>query len=234
MRANASRRVTAAVWCVAVCLCVSPCLGAQAKTGRRSRVAATRTAQGESPAGDVTVVVNESFLNAILDAVLSQPAPLKFPLGGGSGRCANEITLVRQAGGVRTAVRFAGARVSSVVAFRGTYETSLLGCLNFEGWADSTLGLDFDRERQALVGRVAVNQINLSNIPSLLTGNVTGLVQDAIDKRVNPVEILRTEQLGARLPLAQGDGPRLRAREVRHEVVGKELRLRIVYDIVDR
>ena len=231
MRATLSKRVIAAVWCAALCVGAGPGLAAQTRAGRRARAVGARPAQGEGAAGEVAVVVNESFLNAILEAVMSQPAPLKFPLGGGSGRCANQITLVRQAAGARTAVRFGGGRVGSVVAFRGNYEAPLVGCLNFEGWADSTFNLDFDAGRQAFVGRVAVNQINLSNIPSLLTGNVTGLVQDAIDKRVNPVEILRTEQLGFRLPLAQGEGPRLRARAVRHEVVGKDLRLRIVYDI---
>jgi hypothetical protein len=55
-------------------------------------------------------------------------------------------------------------------------------------------------------------------------------VQDAIDRRVNPVEILRAEQLG--FPLMRGSNLRLRARDVRQEVVGKELRLHIVYEIV--
>jgi hypothetical protein len=62
-------------------------------------------------------------------------------------------------------------------------------------------------------------------------GGLTGLVQDAIDDRVNPVEILRAEQLGAALPTSRG-ALRLRAKEVRHEVAGRELRLRVVYEIV--
>jgi hypothetical protein len=57
-------------------------------------------------------------------------------------------------------------------------------------------------------------------------------VQDAIDERVNPVVILRAEQLGARLPVTRTDELRLRAADVRHEVAGRELRLRIVYEIV--
>jgi hypothetical protein len=58
------------------------------------------------------------------------------------------------------------------------------------------------------------------------------MVQDAINERVNPLEILRAEQLGARIPITRDQQLRLRARELRHEVVGKELRLRIVYEIV--
>jgi hypothetical protein len=77
-----------------------------------------------------------------------------------------------------------------------------------------------------------VRDVKLRNIPSAMSGGVSGLVQDAIDARVNPVEILRAEQLGARLPLTPGSELRLRARDVRHQVVGTELRLHIVYELV--
>lgn len=184
------------------------------------------------PAGEVVVVLTEDFMNALLDAVLAQPSAVKFPLARGSSRgCASEIELRREADGRRTAVRFAEGRVGTVVAFRGNYEAPLLGCLNFEGWADSTFNLSFDRERQAFVARVEVREVSLKNVPSMMSSGITGLVQDAIDQRVNPVVILRAEQLAARLPLAQGEPLTLRAREVRHEIVGKELRLRIVYEI---
>jgi hypothetical protein len=80
---------------------------------------------------------------------------------------------------------------------------------------------------------VTVRDLKLKNVPtSLLGGGLTGLVQDAIDERVNPVEILRAEQLGARIPVTRNDELRLRAADVRHEVTGRELRLRIVYEIV--
>jgi hypothetical protein len=46
------------------------------------------------------------------------------------------------------------------------------------------------------------------------------------------VQILRAEQLGARVPVTRDSELRLRARDVRHEIVGKELRLHIVYEIV--
>lgn len=185
------------------------------------------------PAGEVVVVLTEDFMNALLDAILSQPSAVKFPLSkGGSGRCASEIVLAKESGGRRTAVRFAEGRISALVAFRGNYEAALLGCLNFEGWADSTFNLSFDRERQAFVARVEVREVSLRNIPSMMSTGITGLVQDAIDQRVNPVVILRADQLAARLPIAQGEPLTLRAREIRHEIVGKELRLRIVYEIV--
>ena len=216
---------------MALCLSVCLCTEAQARALGSSKGAAT-TQQSVKPAGEVSVVINEGFLNALLDAIMSQSAPLKFPLGQGGRGCASEIELVRASEGVRTQVRFASGRVGAVVAFRGSYQASLLGCVPFEGWADSVFNLSFDRERQAFVARVEVNNISLRNIPSLLSSTVTATVQDAINQRVNPVTILRAEQLSAGVPLAQGNNLRLRAKGIRPTVVGKELRLHIAYEIV--
>lgn len=191
------------------------------------------------PAGEVLVVLNEHFLNSVLDAITEQRETPSFPLsrGGGGGnnsKCASVVSLVREAEGVRTSIRFADGRINAPVAFRGSYEAPLLGCLNFEGWADAVFNLEFDIERQRLNARITVRDVKLKNVPSAVSVGITGLVQDAIDTRVNPVEILRAEQLSARLPLTPDNELRLRAREVRHEIVGRELRLRIIYDIVSK
>lgn len=190
-----------------------------------------------SEAGEVLVVLNESFLNSLLAAVASQPEPPSFPLskgGGGDNKCASRVQLLPEAAGERTAVRFRDGSINAPVAFRGSYAAPLVGCLNFEGWADAYFQLEFDRERQALKARVTVRDLKLKNVPSALmtSGGLTGLVQDALDERVNPVEILRAEQLGARVPVTRDSQLRLRARDVRHEIVGNELRLHIVYELV--
>jgi hypothetical protein len=187
-----------------------------------------------SEAGEVLVVLNESFLNSLLVAVASLPEPPSFPLSkGGNEKCASRVQLLREAAGERTRVRFADGRINAPVAFRGSYAAPLVGCLNFEGWADAFFQLEFDRERQTLQARVTVRDLKLKNVPtSLIGGGLTGLVQDAIDARVNPVEILRAEQLGARVPVTRDSQLRLRARDVRHEIVGSDLRLHIVYELV--
>ena len=169
--------------------------------------------------------------NAFARLVSSRSAATK---DGGAGRkCASRIQLLREAAGTRTAVRFSDGRITAPVAFRGSYEAPLVGCLHFEGWADTSFRLEFDEAKQALDAHVTVRELKLRNVPASLVGpGLTGLVQDAIDARVNPVEILRAEQLGARLPVTRGSELRLRARGVRHEVVGSELRLHIVYEIV--
>jgi hypothetical protein len=188
-----------------------------------------------SPAGEVVVVLSEEFLNSLLQAVASQPEPPSFPLskGEGGGKCVSQVQLLAESGGTRTSVRFREGRITAPVAFRGAYEAPLVGCLHFEGWADTAFNLEFDPAKQSLNARVSVLELKLHNVPSSLVGpGLTGLVQDAIDARVNPFEILRAEQLGARLPLTRGPEMRLRARDVRHEIVGSELRLHIVYEIV--
>ncbi|MDT7809773.1 MAG: hypothetical protein QOJ70_3586 [Acidobacteriota bacterium] len=193
-------------------------------------------AEHVSPAGEVVVVLSEEFLNSLLVAVASQPEPPSFPLSKGSGgkaKCESRVQLLRESAGTRTGVRFVEGRITAPVAFRGSYDAPLVGCLNFEGWADTAFELEFDQSHQVLGARVTVRDLKLKKLPtSLLGGGLTGLVQDAIDSRVNPIEILRAEQLGARVPVTQGDTLRLRARDVRHEVVGRELRLHIVYELV--
>ncbi|HEX8337099.1 MAG TPA: hypothetical protein VF621_10245, partial [Pyrinomonadaceae bacterium] len=196
---------------------------------------AAARAERVSPAGEVVVVLSEEFLNALLVAVASRPEPPSFPLskGGEGKKCDSRVQLLPASEGARTGVRFVDGRITAPVAFRGSYDAPLVGCLKFEGWADAAFQLEFNRERQSLGARVTVRDLKLKNVPvSLLGGGLTGLVQDAIDERVNPVEILRAEQLGARVPVTRTDVLRLRASDVRHEVAGRELRLRIAYEIV--
>ena len=203
-------------------------------SGSSARASAAPVAARVSPAGAVGVVLSEEFLNSLLEAVASQPEPPSFPLskdGDANRKCGNSVQLLREAVGTRTAVRFVDGRITAPVAFRGSYEAPLFGCLNFEGWADTAFNLEFDQAKQSLNARVTVRDLKLKNVPaSLLGGGLTGLVQDSLDSRVNPVQILRAEQLG--VPVMRGNNLRLRAREVRHEVVGKELRLHIVYETV--
>lgn len=214
---------------VCVLACSSVTVGARAWGVEGSR------AERVSPAGEVVVVLSEEFLNSLLVAVASQPVPPSFPLSKGEakGKCASHVQLLREAAGTQTGVRFIEGRITAPVAFRGSYDAPLVGCLNFEGWAETVFQLEFDGARQVLGARVTVRDLKLKKVPtSLLGGGLTGLVQDAIDSRVNPVEILRAEQLGARFAVTPGNELRLRARDVRHEVVGKELRLHIVYELV--
>src|ERR1043165_8589555 len=104
-------------------------------------------AERATPAGEVVVVLSEEFLNSLLVAVASRPAPPSFPLGkGGEGKkCESR--------GQGSGGRLAGGRINAPVAFRGSYDAPLVGCLRFEGWADTAFQLEFNRERQVLGAR---------------------------------------------------------------------------------
>ncbi len=217
-------------------------LGMQPVSECRARGSQSNTRPRETKAiqaGEVVVGLNEGIFNALLEAMFTLPNPPVFPLGkssaGSNKNCANEIALAREMNGTRTAVRFQAGQIHAPVAFSGSYSAPLVGCLKFEGWADTNLNLSFDQAKQALTARVEVKAVHLKKIPALFSDGVTGLVQDALDARVNPIEILRADQLSARLPMTKtgsGASLRLRAREVRHEVLPNELRLRILYEFV--
>jgi hypothetical protein len=216
----------------------------------------TRAAQ----AAEVTVTLNENFFNLLLDTIFARMKPPAFPLSiaradkpendsatlqninaakveahssgkAKSNNCESMVVLEREAEGVKTAVRFENGRVVAPLAFKGSYSVALLGCINFRGWADTVINLQFDRERQVLSARVTVQDIHLTNIPSLASGVVVGLVQNSIDRRINPIEILRAAQLSARLPITGSDGTlSLRATEIRPVVRPGALSLHIFYE----
>ncbi len=227
-------RFAVALLCALSLFATAPLFVVQA-TQTNTRPRETKAIQ----AGEVVVVLNEQIFNALLEAMFTLPNPPAFPLGnssaGGNKNCTGEIALAREMDGTRTAVRFQPGRILAPVAFSGAYNAPLIGCLKFEGWADTNLNLSFDQAKQALTARVEVKAVHLKKIPTFFGDGLTGLVQDALDARVNPIEILRADQLSARLPMTKtgsGASLRLRAREVRHEILPNELRLRILYEFV--
>jgi hypothetical protein len=224
---------------------------AQAGEATRPRQAAL------APAAEATVTLNEQFLNALLEVMFTRLRAPSYPLSLGIGQkspsptetpqknppanralaastkgdCASVVVLEREMDGVKTAVHFEQGRIVAPLAFTGSYNTGLLGCMRFQGWADTNINLEFDRQRQVLSARVKVVDIHLKGVPMLANGVVVDMVQSAIDQRVNPIEILRTEQLTARVPIdAAGGALRLRAKELRPEIVPGSLRLHIIYE----
>lgn len=211
-------------------------------------------AQSQLPPAEAIITLNEQFLNSLLDAVFTNLRPPSFPLSLSEStpkntapaprasnalaaskfnQCSSEITLEREMSGVRTAVRFENGRITAPLAFTGTYNTGLLGCFRFQGWADTVINLEFNRQRQTLNARVDVVDIHLAGIPPLASGVVVQMVQNAIDQRINPVEILQATQLTTRLPIsAAGGALRLSAKELRPEVIPGAVRIHIIYEFV--
>jgi hypothetical protein len=200
--------------------------------------AATRGRRaGEAPAAEATVIVNEQFLNSFLTAIFDNLQEPSMPLniGGASqgGPCASEIRLKREADGVRTAVRFQNGRIVGPLAFAGAYGSSLLGCIQFSGWANAEVNLEFNRARQALVARFYLREIHLNNVPAIANGPLLNLVQTAIDQRYNPLDLFTLAQLSTTVNIPPAKGAlRLRAKEIRPEITPSALTLHVIYEFV--
>ena len=205
---------------------------AQESTATRDRRAATSAAPAEA-----TITVNEQFLNSFLAAIfdnLSEPSmPLTIGGAQSTAQCASEIRLKREADGVRTAVRFEEGRIVGPLAFAGAYNVSLMGCIDFTGWADSEVVLSYDSARRALVARFQLRNIHLNNTPTMLNGPLLSMVQGTIDRRYNPVELFTLEKLSTRVEIAPAKGAlQIRAKEIRPEITSSALTLHIIYEFV--
>ena len=223
---NLNRPVLALLILAAASICVP----AQESVTRRRQVVSFA-------APEANITINEQFANSFLVAIfnnLKEPS-VSLNRGDQSGQsgCSSVAVLKREVGGVRTTVHFESGRIAAPLAFAGSYYSSLLGCIQFEGSANAIINLEFDRGRQALVGRVRVEEVHLTNVPPLVSGPLLSLAQNAIDARYNPFTILTLDQLSPRVPIAPAGGAiRLRAKEIRPEISPGLLHLKIVYEFV--
>lgn len=219
-------------------------------TNAQEQASRSRTVQ-ETPFAQASIILNEAFLNRFLDAMFTQLGPPSFPLALASinarpdlseilsahaspkptAQCSSEIVLERERSGVRTSVRLEAGRITAPLAFSGSYNAGLLGCLSFEGTAYSVVTLEFDPQRSAILARVRLQSMELSGLPVLANNIVAGMVQSSIDRRFNPYELFRAEQLSPVIPIkAAGGSLRLRATTMRPEIVPGALRITVVYD----
>ncbi|HEY3102345.1 MAG TPA: hypothetical protein VGJ69_02060 [Pyrinomonadaceae bacterium] len=212
-----------------VVLCCVPVVSAQEAEVSRGRRA--------SAAPEAAITVNEQFLNSFLIAMLDnlQEPAMPLTVGGAqsSAECASEIRLKREVNGVRTSVHFEQGRIVGPLAFAGAYNSTLLGCVAFTGWADSELTMEFNPERRAVLARFRLRDIHLNNTPGMLNAPLLKLVQNAIDSRYNPIELFTLEQLSTRANIKPAGGAlRLEATDVRPEITPTELALHIKYRFV--
>ena len=203
----------------------------QASSAKDSANAAVATS------GGATVVLSEELFNEFLGSIFANLQKPAFTMGTdestGASSCSNTIVLEREIGGVKSRVNFLNGRIAAPLAFSGKYNAPLAGCIQFQGWADTSLSLYFDNAKQTLSGRLNVEKIQLVGVPSLAGGVLVPLVQGTLDQRINPIAILTAEQLSAQVPVkAAGGAIRMKAKEVIPEVREKELWLRVTYEFV--
>ena len=208
-----------------------------------SSISALNNVRQTVMAPEATLSINEEFLNAFLDSMFANLKPPSAPLAitaadrergatQADAGCPSAITLQREESGVRTSVKLEQGKIVAPMAFSGSYNSTLLGCVTFRGWASTLWELEFDRNRQALLARVRIQDLQLTNVPALAGGSLVKIVQTAFDERINPIGLLTLDQLSPRVPIAPAQGAlRLRAKDVRSEIVPGSLRLHITYEV---
>jgi hypothetical protein len=183
---------------------------------------------GGHPPGTAVVELDEQFFGALLDAIfrdLNKPA---FPPAAGEG-CQNQVVVEPGAGDVKTGVLMRDGKVIVPLAFTGTY--NLMGCQNLRGTAEANMDFRFAPEEQTLYGQLNVAGVNVEGMSPVLSGFVTAFVQGAINQRVNPLVLLRGQQLTFNIPVQTAGGAlQAQARQVNQEAKDGKLRLHVTYD----
>ena len=76
-----------------------------------------------------------------------------------------------------------------------------------------------------------IQSVNLDGISPLVSPFVTPLVQSSLNQRVNPIQILRGDQIALSLPIQAANGTlNARVKDVRSEVKDNALHLHLTYD----
>ena len=198
-------------------------------------------AQGANPPGTVVIALEQSFIDAVLATTFSGLGTPTFQLGQNhngperieqalfQGDCTNSITLLPEGSGVKTGVQFRNGNVNAPMAFTGSY--NLAGCMQFKGWAQSSIKLSFDQEKQTVFGYVNVDGVNLEGVNPIANTMVTAFVQGAINQKVNPLVLVSEQQLSLMIPVKASNGAvKARAKDVRAEVLDGSLKLYLTYE----
>jgi len=147
--------------------------------------------------------------------------------------CDESIRLEREIDGVRTAIRFRDGKIYAPLAFAGSYNPPFVGCIDFRGYAETNIELEFDKQKQILSGRAKILNVVLSGTNGVGSAFITKIVQNALDKKINPLQILSTDKLSFLLPIQNQSGSlRMRANGVRTEIVNGALNVYIAFEFV--
>ena len=182
---------------------------------------------------EVTVSLDESFFEALLDSVFHNFDPPEFALSESkTSGCNESIKILKEMNGVRTAVRFREGKIYVPLAFSGNYAPPFIGCVEFSGWAETNIDLEFDPNGQRLIGRARVLNVNLNGTGGVGGAMIAKMLQGTIDKKLNPIEILRLDKMSFGIPIPNTGNIRIRATGMRPEVANGLLNIRINYEFL--
>lgn len=199
-------------------------------------------------AGTASVVLNQQFFDTVLGTIFRDMNAPAFPLQIGqnierneilqptkiafqqNAACDGKIVLKPEGSGVKTEVRLENGRINAPLAFSGS--ASVIGqCIQFSGWAQANLALRFDDAQQTVFGQLNIETVNIDGLNPFIGSLVTQFVQNALNSRVNPIVILRGQQIALSVPISATDGTlSARVKDVRSEIKENALSLYITYD----
>jgi hypothetical protein len=210
----------------------------------RPGVAVTAPDPGGDPAGTVVVSLTDGFVDGLLGTIFKDLGAPQFHLAGNNSDprgssveqiefqqgCTNTITLAPEGSNVKTEVQFTNGKIAAPLAFSGSY--NLLGnCMQFKGWAQTSIALRFDQASQTVFGQVEVEGVNLEGVNPLANNFVTVFVRNAIDQRVNPLELIGAQQLQLMIPVKASNGAvKAQVKDVRAEMLDGSLKMHISYE----
>jgi hypothetical protein len=152
-----------------------------------------------------------------------------FPIGQGGEGCENRITVLGEGSGVRTRVSFENNKIAAPLAVSGSY-ASMFGCMQFTGSAQANLELRFDPDRQAVLGQITAENVDIDGVNPFFSALLTPIVQSTLNERVNPIQILDGRQLAVNLPVeATGSTLIGKVADVRAEVKDNGLNLFVTF-----
>ncbi len=205
---------------------------------------------------DVTITLNEPFFDALLDSIYQNFDPPEFSIAEFSPKskvqsskssvygfitsqrskasdqssfCTESIKILREINGVRTSVRFRDGKIYVPLAFSGGYAPPFVGCVDFSGWAESNIDLEFDKDAQRLVGRVRVSTVNLTGTGGVGGTLIAKMLQGSIDKKLNPINILTLDKLAFAVPVSKSGNLQMKATAVRNEIVNGALNVVVTF-----
>jgi hypothetical protein len=155
-----------------------------------------------------------------------------FDAFSGRGYCDEAITLKREVDGVRTAVRFRQGKIYAPIAFSGNYNPPLIGCIEFQGWAEANIVIAYDKNRNVLVGNATVLNVNLSGTGGAGGNLIARMVQSSIDRKINPIEIVSLDKLSFTFPIKNSGSLKMQARGIRSQVNDRSLDVYVNYEFV--
>jgi hypothetical protein len=181
---------------------------------------------------EIALTVNEQFVDAAIDAVLSkgEPPTVALKADGGDSNCRETLTLLRELNGVRSAARFREGKIIVPLAFRGNYRPPLIGCVDFSGTAEAVVEPEFDAQGQRIIAKTKLTNVSLSGTGGIGGSLMAKLMQSSIDERINPVELIRLEKLSFLFPIQNTGMLRLNAVGFRYTVQTGSVTFYIPYE----